>query len=130
MINNFQDKTDNEIAKMWIEYSSDTKKNKELFNYWEYVNNLINNDSNKSWQLILTLIKYSNSDQILANIAAGPLEDFINKYYKDFYSKIDNQLRIDSKFRKCITGVWLNKNLSKDFRNMINKYTKTLKDSL
>lgn len=58
------------------------------------------------WQLILEMLMLTQSEEIIANIAAGPLEDLIDYHADLVIDRIEKQSRIDDKFRQCLTGVW------------------------
>jgi hypothetical protein len=57
---------------------------------------------------------------VLANIAAGPLEDLLCRSPDRFLDRAEIQYRRDSKFHRCITGVW---GLPEDFIDRLVQYT-------
>ena len=67
---------------------------------------LMNKDPEGAWQLILELIPKAENEGILALIAAGPLEDLLNRYPDNFKERVDEMARKDALFRKCLAMVW------------------------
>ena len=66
----------------------------------------IRKQPDEAWKLILQLVSKAKSDLMLAQIAAGPLEDLLNQYPDKFILPIEEEARKDVRFRKCLTGVW------------------------
>jgi hypothetical protein len=64
---------------------------------------------------------------MLANVAAGPLEDLLKREPDRFIDRVEIQARRDAKFRRCLTGVW---GLPVSIRDRVMKYTSTVVDPL
>ena len=88
---------------------------------------LVRRDPEAGWVLILELIAAAENDELLANVAAGPLEDLLVHDAEKFIERIELEARRDQKFRRCLTGVW---GLSNSIRERIAKYTSTVVDPL
>lgn len=56
--------------------------------------------------MILRLIELSPDDYVLANVAAGPLEDLLGLHAYGFIDRVENQARTNPRFRRCLSGVW------------------------
>ena len=56
--------------------------------------------------MVTRLVELSPDDRILANVAAGPLEDLLKLQPHAFIDRIEEKAREDAKFRRCVSGVW------------------------
>jgi ribosomal protein L11 methylase PrmA len=119
-----------EIVKNWIIFHQDSKLNENLFNYWEIVDYMCRTDPNESLKIIIELVKESPNDIILANIAAGPLEDLINNFIVEVIDDIEELARQNPKFRRCLSGVWLNDSIDIKYLTRLKKYLKAVDNPL
>lgn len=60
------------------------------------------------WLAILEILSRNPADEVLAVLAAGPLEDLIAKHGPDFVERIETESRQNPKFRHLLGGVWQN----------------------
>lgn len=112
----------------WIRYHAENRKSDDpLFAACEEVDEFVSSQPETGWELILELIAAAPDDFILANVAAGPLEDLLTKWPDQFVDRAEVQARRDLKFRRCLTGVW---GLSAAVRARLVKFTSTIKDPL
>jgi hypothetical protein len=76
--------------------------------FWacEAVNALVLEQPEKAWSMILRLVELSPDDRVLADVAAGPLEDLLGVQSYAFIDRVENQTRINAKFRRCVSDVW------------------------
>lgn len=112
----------------WIRYHAENRKGSDpLFAAWEEVGELVSSHPEDGWTVILELIEAAPDDQVLANVAAGPLEDLLVRWPDQFLDRTEVQARRDAKFRRCLTGVW---GLSAPVRERLTQYTSTVKDPL
>ena len=95
-----------DIVSSWIKNCLEGGSNDERFWAWEVVDDAVRNDPEQGWLLIIELVKSSPNDKVLANIAAGPLENLMNKNANEFIERIETFGRESQEFRKCLTGVW------------------------
>ena len=95
----------------------------EGFWAWEMITDLVFENLEEAWLVILELIRRAPTDRVLASIAAGPLEDLIRNYKEEVIDRVEVEARRDPKFRRCLTGVWYGSDLSESIRNKIEKYT-------
>lgn len=59
-----------------------------------------------SWIAILGVLARKPSDQVLAVLAIGPLEDLIHYWGPAFINRIEDAARRDATFRSLLAGVW------------------------
>jgi hypothetical protein len=112
----------------WIRYHAEKRMPSDpLFAAWEQVDDLIRSDPEQGWSLVLELIEAAPDDRVLANVAAGPLEDLLSRSLDQFIDRVELQARRDPAFRRCLTGVW---GLPESARARLTKYTSTIKDPL
>jgi len=58
------------------------------------------------WTAILEVLARDPSDETLAVLAAGPLEDLIDAAGYEFIDRIELLARRDAAFRRLLNGVW------------------------
>jgi len=60
----------------------------------------------EAWPLIVALVEYAPSTDLLACVAAGPLEDLLCLHGPQFIEQVEAQARRSKRFRRCLVGVW------------------------
>ena len=118
------------LVQTWIVYHTDTKANSELFWAWEQVNEAVQNSPEEGWPLILALVDSAPNDPILANVAAGPLEDLIVQHGEQFIERIEVMARQNAKFRKSLTGAWCEGDIPNEIYLRLQHYTATVSEPL
>lgn len=61
------------------------------------------------WAFLLELIGAAGpdaNDDVLGRIAAGPLEGLLGRFGEEVIDRVEEQARVDEKFRRILTGVW------------------------
>lgn len=58
------------------------------------------------WKAIIGILAKSPSSTVLANVAAGPLEDLIENHGVEFVDTIETNARKNPQFRNLLGGVW------------------------
>jgi len=112
----------------WIRYHVEKRKGTDpLFLAWEKVDELIRVDPEAGWTLTLELIEAAPNVEVLANVAAGPLEDLLSRSPERFIDRVETQARRDAKFRRCLTGVW---GLPSSVNDRLRKYISTVENPL
>ena len=112
----------------WIRYHVEgCKASGPFYSAWIEVDEFLRRDSEAGWRLTLELVVAAPDDQILANVAAGPLEDLLTREPDRFVDRVELEARRDPRFRRCLTGVW---GLSASLRDRLAKYTSTVADPL
>jgi hypothetical protein len=112
----------------WIAYhAAGSRGSDPRFSAWAEVDDLVRRDPEAGWALILELIAAAPDDRILANVAAGPLEDLLSRVAERFIDRVEVEARRDLKFRRCLTGLL---GLPATVTDRIGKYTATVADPL
>ena len=52
------------------------------------------------------VLKRTKDEKIIAYLAAGTLEDLLNKFPEAYIDEIEKRARQNSLFRQCLSGVW------------------------
>ena len=73
---------------------------------WDQMRNLLANDPEGAWQVIQALVRRCIRDEVLAYIAAGPLEDLLCAHPLVFIDRVESLARTDLHFRRALSGVW------------------------
>jgi hypothetical protein len=68
---------------------------------------LVRRDPDSAWPLMLEMIRLADNDQVLAYIAAGPLENLVVLHGPHVIDRIEAWAAADGKFRRALTGVWV-----------------------
>ncbi|KAB7768787.1 DUF6869 domain-containing protein [Xanthomonas maliensis] len=58
------------------------------------------------WAAILEVLSRNPPELVVGVLAAGPLEDLIDRYGPEFIERIELQARRDPAFRHLLGGVW------------------------
>jgi hypothetical protein len=64
-------------------------------------------DPQLKWPLILRLLDTVADDSEVGLVAAGPLEELLTMYGKDFIDRIETEAVTNPKLRDALSGVWL-----------------------
>ncbi len=102
---------DNEIAKCWIKLTLSKEHSEDhRDNFWSFdiLNDLCDNDPNRCYKIISIIRSLDGSDIVLANLAAGPLEDLLSKHGEEFIDRIEKDVFSDAQFKKLLGAVWQN----------------------
>jgi hypothetical protein len=112
----------------WIGYCADgSKVSDQRVTAWERVDDVVRRDPESGWSLVLELVAAAPDDRVLANVAAGPLEDLLSRDPDGFVERVEREARRDPKFRRCLTGVW---GLPQRIKDRVAKYTATIENPL
>ena len=68
---------------------------------------LLEDDRAEAWDLVRALVNAAPSHEVLADVAAGPVEDFILLQAPESVDLIEQEARANPKFRQALTGVWI-----------------------
>jgi hypothetical protein len=92
----------------YIEGVQDPVRFNETHPNWWAVERFMNSETNGDdiWRAILNILARSPPDEVLAVLAAGPLEDLIHYRGDAFIDRIERHARQDPAFRKLLGGVW------------------------
>ncbi len=102
---------DVDIARGWVEiYRAAEGSETRDANFWAYeaLDDLRNHDLERYWEIIVEIRRLDDSDQILSNLAAGPLEDLLAKSGNAFIERCEALARVDPRFKFMLGMVWKN----------------------
>ena len=97
------------IADAWIKYqylSGRERETSALFDAWLRLNDLTRDEPETAWPIIQEMWSLDQSDFILANIAAGPVEDLLRIHGPGFIGRVEQLAKRDPVFRKLLGAVW------------------------
>ncbi|HEY2329023.1 MAG TPA: hypothetical protein VGI63_04340 [Verrucomicrobiae bacterium] len=69
---------------------------------------LLHDDPENAWLVIQEINSRELSDDLMANLAAGPLEDLLALHGDLFIERIEVKAENDPKFNRLLGGVWQN----------------------
>lgn len=70
------------------------------------LDDLVHQTPERAWSILCPLVERAATDQILAIIAAGPLEDLLCLHGPAFLDRVEEQARREPRFRHGLAGVW------------------------
>ncbi|MGB6372257.1 MAG: DUF6869 domain-containing protein [Methylocella sp.] len=96
---------------MWIKLHylpNNERERSHLFSAYEKLHELVRNDPETAWHFLQKMWKLDTTDQMLANIAAGPLEDLLRYHGERLIDRIEEMTQSDPVFKKMLGAVWRN----------------------
>jgi hypothetical protein len=110
-----------ELAEAWLKYQQlpdDERRGHRgehpLFVGWELMYETVRDNPEDAWKAILKIQRSEPSAMILANLAAGPLENLLVSHGPQFIDRCEELARQDAKFRSVLDGVWGWTSMKKD----------------
>ena len=96
------------LAEAWIEHElrSCETVSEATFWAWQELDGLVQCEPEEAWKVIEAIRGVNGSDLILANLAAGPVEDLLAKHGTQFIDRMETLARGDRQFRKLLGAVW------------------------
>jgi hypothetical protein len=84
---------------------------KEEQDFWAFdeVNQIVRRDPAAGLRLTCLLVNQTTSDEALAYVAAGPLEDLLTFHGPLFIDHVAVAARADERLQLALSGVWLNR---------------------
>ena len=58
------------------------------------------------WNAMLSIVAKEPTPRILANLAAGPMEELLELHGSDYIDRIEKEARINPDFRNLLHSVW------------------------
>ena len=101
------------LVAAWIKATkADAKTNAHTDNDWaiDIFIDLPDQNPELLWLLIQNIIKIESDEKLLANLAAGPIEDLMCVYGEEIIERVKEEAKENIIFKKCIQGVWLDSN--------------------
>jgi hypothetical protein len=100
----------NEIVNAWIAMTI-APQGGEVYeaNFWSFdeIFDLCKDKPLEAWKVILDLVEVATTEDILAAVGAGPLEDLMCKYGETLISLVEQEATTNEKFLTAMRGVWL-----------------------
>ena len=99
------------LAETWIQLHhlpKDSKESDALFWAWEQLTDMCDSDPESAWNVIQEIIVSDQSDQILANVGAGPFEDLMGGHGAQFIDRVERCAKSHEAFRRMLGVVWQN----------------------
>ena len=93
-----------QLASTYLRYH--TLKRDEDFWAFEAVDNLVRVNPSEAWEVTRILVSTASSDEALAYVAAGPLEDLLKKHGTAVIDRIENESTTNERLQLALSGVW------------------------
>ena len=100
-----------DLAESWIAFTKAHENSEEynaLFWVFDRACDLSNEEPEELWQLILKVLSLNSSNEILAVLSAGPLEDLLAKHGNAMIDRVEKEAKSNPLFAKLLGGVWQN----------------------
>jgi hypothetical protein len=119
------DPSNHEIATTWLRYGqlSRGERPERLASdalSWasQTLYQLVRDNPERAWKVIELLLKLDSSEIVLANVAAGPVEDLLVHHGAKFIDRVEQATVSDPVFKKMLGAVWKN-NIPADIWNRV-----------
>jgi hypothetical protein len=99
------------LAAAWIAlHHSAARSQAHNDNFWAFttLSDLCESAPEQGWEFIEAIRRADGSDVILANLAAGPLEDLLVRHGPQFIERVEMLAASDPQFRKMLGALWKN----------------------
>lgn len=99
------------IARGWIACQQEWQEHRKDSPHWwanEKLWDLENSDPETLWKIILLINFLDQKDEVMANLAAGPLEMLLTKHGPQFIVRVEIEARRNRDFGFLLLGVWKN----------------------
>ena len=67
---------------------------------------LVRDDPTEAWEVTRILVNTAPSDEALAYVAAGPLEELLHKHGPVLIDRIEEESRENARLQLALSGVW------------------------
>jgi len=118
--------TDAELIAGYLAHAITTTRDgtdAEHYDAREQLDELISDAPERAWPLICEIIRRiaPADEDILAYVAAGPLEDLLARHPHAFIDRIEELAINDAHFRRTVSGVWGWIRIPSDIRARLDK---------
>jgi hypothetical protein len=99
------------LVRAWIALQYATPASKAYDdNFWAFkaLSDYCESEPDRCWELINEIRSADGTDVILANLAAGPLEDLMVQHAQQFIGKVEKLAEEDEQFRRLLGALWQN----------------------
>ncbi len=73
----------------------------------KYVQELVTDEPQDGWTMVLQLVKSAPSKDALAYVAEATLEDLLKNHGSDLIDKVESESKANDRFRCTLSNVWL-----------------------
>jgi hypothetical protein len=80
----------------------------DAFWAFEVLDSMCDRDPNACLSVVQMIFQRDSSDFILANLAAGPVEDLLVRHGPSIIQSIEQLAAVDSRMAKIVSGIWRN----------------------
>ncbi len=97
------------LVSAWLEFQhtpEDTPEWTARRSIVDTFDDLCTTDPERAWAAILQVIELESDDDVLAELAAGPLEDLLSRHGEAFIERVEERARADRRFLRVLRGVW------------------------
>jgi hypothetical protein len=118
--------TDSELISGYLAHANTTTRDgtdAEHFDAREQLDELVTDEPEKAWPIICEIIRRISpeDEDILAYVAAGPLEDLLARHPHTSIDRIEELARKDAHFCRAVSGVWGWIRIPSDIRTRLDK---------
>jgi hypothetical protein len=106
------------LIEAWLEYHNMLERAGDLTgrttvadgHLWavDRIDDIVRQDPEAGWRLIMELLLRSESDYQLACLASGPLETLLAAHGQGFIDRVEHIALSNERFRETLFGVWKN----------------------
>lgn len=111
------------LVAAWIaSQNAETDSPEHEKHFWAYegLDEMIHDDPEAAWRIILAICERDKSDHIVGAVSAGPLEDLLALHGPKFIDRVEARAASDPSFRDLLGGVWRNA-MTKDIWKRVRK---------
>lgn len=99
------------LAEQWIEFwllPENSPEQDALSWVTDREYDLVSENPDEAWFLILEILRRNNSSQILEVLSSGPLEDLLAKHGERIINAVESEAKANPSFATLLGGVWRN----------------------
>jgi hypothetical protein len=102
---------DADIARGWVDMhlaANGSEAHDTNFLAYTALDDLRHDDVERFWNIINEIRQLNDSDEILSNLSAGPLEDLLANSGREFIDRCEALAKTDDRFKLMLGMVWKN----------------------
>lgn len=111
MMNTALTEREAELAAKWARFQGTSESSPEYHDLAEasvYLNRLMFRDRDSFWRIVCAICDMNEDEWIQANIAAGPLENYLSCYGESAVKQVADAAARSDRFRSALDGIWRN----------------------
>jgi hypothetical protein len=101
-----EDPSTEQLAQAYLAYFQAEPHDPRYFWAYELLSELVEDRPDEAWTVIVTLIELCHSEECLAIVAAGPIEDLLCNHGHGVLARIQAEAGANPRFRRALKGVW------------------------